>query len=277
MKSESRRYPYGDQPSQFADLVLPEGNGPFPVAILVHGGFWKNRISLDIMSPMVADLTARGIATWNIEYRRVGEEGGGWPGTFQDVARATDHLREVARNNRLDLNRVLVVGHSAGGQIGLWLAARHLLPDDNVLKTSDHPLDIKTVVSLAGVCDLALMEATHRMRISEMRGAVSDNPVYDLLEGTPFEVPERYAFASPIQLLSVQSEQILIHGGCDLNVPIGISHSYYNAAMIAGAPVELIEIQNAEHFKVINPRSDCWPIIARAILQAAELPARKMQ
>jgi hypothetical protein len=109
------------------------------------------------------------------------------------------------------------------------------------------------------------------MRISEMRGAVSDNPVHDLLEGTPLEVPERYAFASPTQLLSIESEQILIHGGCDLNVPIGISQSYYNAALVAGATVELIAIQNAEHFKIINPKSDCWPIIAKAILRAAEI------
>jgi acetyl esterase/lipase len=266
-----QRHVYGDQPSQFAELRLPEGDGPFPVVVSVHGGFWKNRISLDIMNPLVADLTARGLATWNIEYRRVGEEGGGWPGTFHDVANAADYLREISEKNNLDLRRILVVGHSAGGHIGLWLAARHLLPEGNVLKTSDNPLHIKTVVSLAGVCDLALMEATHRMRISEMRGAVSDNPVHDLLEGTPLEVPERYAFASPIQLLSIGSEQILIHGGCDLNVPIGISQSYYNAALVAGATVELIAIQNAEHFKIINPKSDCWPIIAKAILRAAEI------
>jgi acetyl esterase/lipase len=270
MSLEIKRYAYGDHPSQFADLRLPTGDGPFPVAISVHGGFWKNRMSLDIMNPLAEDLTARGLATWNIEYRRIGEEGGGWPGTFHDVAHATDYLPVIAAANTLDFSRVIVVGHSAGGHIGLWLAARHLLPEDSILRTTDNPLALKTVVSLAGVCDLALMEATHRMRIAGMRGAVSDNPVYDLLEGSPSEVPERYAVASPIQLLSIQSAQMLIHGDCDVNVPIGISQSYYKAALIAGADVELIAIQNAEHFKVINPRSDCWPIIAQAVMSAVE-------
>jgi len=271
MSFEVKKYAYGDQPSQFAELRIPKGEGPHPVAISVHGGFWKNRIPLDIMNPLVEDLTARGIATWNIEYRRVGEEGGGWPGTFIDVANATDYLQKIAKENNLDLSRVVIVGHSAGGHIGLWLAARHLLPEDSELHTTDFPLNIKTVISLAGVCDFALMEATHRMRISEMRGAVSDNPVRDLMGGTPLEVPERYAQASPIQLLSIQSEQVLIHGGCDLNVPIGISQSYHKAAIVAGADVKLIEIQNAEHFKVINPKSECWPIIAKEVMKAAEV------
>jgi len=270
MKFEVKRYSYGDSPLQVGDLRTPygDGKGLFPVAICVHGGFWKNRVPLDIMNPLADDLTARGIATWNIEYRRVGDEGGGWPGLFHDVSNATDYLRQIAAENNLDLSRVVVVGHSAGGHIGLWLAARHLLPADSEIRTSDNPLEIKTVISLAGVCDFSLMQATHRMRIDEMRGAVSDNPVYDLMEGSPLEKPERYAQASPIELLSINSEQILIHGACDLNVPIGISQNYYKSAVIAGADVELIEIQNAEHFKVINPKADCWPIIAKAILKA---------
>jgi acetyl esterase/lipase len=268
---EAHRYPYGKDALQFGELRIPEGEGPFPVAISIHGGFWKNRIPLTIMDPLVDDLTARGIATWNIEYRRLGDEGGGWPGTFLDVANATDCLREIAEKHNLDLDRVIVVGHSAGGQLGLWLAARKLLPEDCEIRTKGEPLPLKSVVSLAGVCDMALMEQTHRMRISEMRGAVSDNPVFDLLEGTPTEVPRRYAESSPIQLLSIEAEQILIHGGCDLNVPIGISQSYFDAAVVAGAEVDLIEIQKAEHFKVINPKADCWPTIAKAVMWAAEV------
>jgi acetyl esterase/lipase len=271
MRFETKRYSYGSSPLQVADLRLPleKGEELFPVVICVHGGFWKNRVPLDIMNPLTEDLTSRGLATWNIEYRRVGDEGGGWPGLFHDVSNGTDFLRQIADENHLDLSRVVVVGHSAGGHIGLWLAARHLLPKDSEIRTSETPLNIKAVVSLAGVCDFDLMQATHRMRIDEMRGAVSDNPVYDLMEGSPFEQPERYAHASPIKLLSIQSKQILIHGGCDLNVPIGISQNYYKAAQTAGADVELIEIQNAEHFKVINPDADCWPIIAKAVLKAA--------
>lgn len=271
MRFQVKKYTYGDQPSQFGELWIPRGEGLFPVVVSIHGGFWEKNVSLDIMNPLVEDLTVKGIAIWNVEYRRVGEKGGGWPGTFTDVANATDYLREIAEENNLDLKHLVIVGHSVGGHMGLWLAVRNLLPEDSELRITNQPLDIKVVVSLAGVCDLALMETTHRLRSESACETESYNPVHDLLEGTPLEVPSRYADVSLIQLISVKSKQILIHGNCDLNVPIGISQNYYHVALNAGVDVELIEIKNAEHFKVIDPKSDCWSIIAKAVMKAIEI------
>lgn len=250
-----KRIFYGENEYQFGDLRLPDGPGPYPVAIVLHGGFWRARYGLDLMDDFAQDLTSRGLATWNIEYRRVGHEGGAWPGTLTDVANAIDHVKILAETFLLDLDRVMTIGHSAGGHLALWAGARHKLPSDSVLSTTIKPLPLKGVISLAGVADLALMQEVHAYN-------GDDNPTRNLIGGTPEELPERYKEASPIEQLPLGIQQVLIHGSLDINVPIGISQHYVQAALEKGDPVKLVEIPTAEHFKIINPMSDEWSIIA---------------
>src|SRR5271156_61409 len=150
----TERIRYGDAPSQFADLWMPGGSGPHPVVILIHGGCWRADLpGLEMMAYAAEDLRQRGVAVWNIEYRRIGEAGGGFPGIFDDVAKAIDWLRKLANDKKLDLKNVVAVGHSAGGHLALWAAARRRLPKSSPLYRGN-PLSIKAVVSLAGVPDL---------------------------------------------------------------------------------------------------------------------------
>src|ERR1044071_5234016 len=137
---EMNRLTYGQDSLQFGDLRLPGAAGPNPAAIVVHGGFWRSTYGLDYIGPFCEALTASGLATWNLEYRRIGNTGGGWPGTFEDVAAGCDYLLSIAAESNLDLNRVIAIGHSAGGHLAMWLASRK------------KPL--AGVISLAGVVDL---------------------------------------------------------------------------------------------------------------------------
>ncbi|MBI3362061.1 MAG: alpha/beta fold hydrolase [Chloroflexi bacterium] len=254
--NKSTRIPYGPDQLQFGDLRLPSGPGPYPVAIVIHGGFWLAFYDLTLMDSICAALTEAGVATWNIEYRRVGNRGGGWPGTFQGVGLAADHLRELARRNNLDLDRVVSLGHSAGGHLALWLAGRHRIPAGNVLSSgTGGPLPLKTVVSLAGVNDL---EWAARRRVG--MGAVER-----LIGGGPDTHPERYAVGSPAALLPLGVRQILIHGTDDGNVPFEISRVYRDAAVVRGDEAVLIPLPGAGHFEVIDPQSREWGRVSEAV------------
>nr|WP_236588218.1 alpha/beta hydrolase [Tumebacillus amylolyticus] len=235
-------------------MRLPEGAGPHPVVLIIHGGFWYAQYGLDQMDIMAEDFRARGYASWNIEYRRIGHEGGAYPGTLLDVGAAADHLHEVAASYPLDLSRVVALGHSAGGHLALWLAGRHQLPVDSELAVTT-PLRLKGVLSLAGANDL------HHMW--EVRQ--ENSPVVALLGGTPAEFPERYAQASPAQLLPFGVPQVLVHGTEDKHVPVALSTDYLPKAQAAGDSVELIELSGVEHFKVIDPTSEAWPPIVEAL------------
>jgi acetyl esterase/lipase len=159
--TDATRIAYGTGTLQFGELRVPAGRGPHPVVIIVHGGCWVAKlgklddraVALDLLRPIAADLTANGFATWNLEYRRLGNDGGGWPGTFQDIAAGADHLRRIAAKNQLDLTHVVAIGHSAGGHLALWLAARPKLPKSSELYVKD-PLLLKGVVDLDGPGDL---------------------------------------------------------------------------------------------------------------------------
>lgn len=246
------RIAYGDGPLQFGDLRLPQGRGPHPVVIVIHGGCWYSEYDLKHVANFSAMLTHMGVATWSLEYRRIGDAGGGWPGTFEDVALGADFLRVLARAYPLDLSRVVVVGHSAGGQLALWLTARKRLPKDSLLYSPD-PLPLWGVVSLAGITDL------------RGYGLGCSNAVTKLLGGSPEEVPLRYRQTSPIELLPLRVKQRLIHGLLDQIVPPEQSSEYEVAARRKGDDVRLITIREAGHFDLIAPQSSAWPAVQEAL------------
>jgi acetyl esterase/lipase len=250
------RLAYGPHALQFGELRLPEGKGPHPVAVVMHGGCWLAEYDLGHVSSLAAALAEAGVATWSIEYRRVGDDGGGWPGTFLDVAAAADHLVELAEEYRLDLERVVAVGHSAGGHLALWLAARHRLAPEDWLRGED-PLPLAGVVALAGIPDLAAYAAPTGC------GAA----VPGLLGGAPDEVPERLRRASPIELVPLGVPQTLVVGGLDAIVPGEQALSHAAAARRAGDGVEVREVPGVGHFELIAPESVAWPVVRDAVLE----------
>ena len=226
------RLAYGTEELQFGDLYLPDSSDRHATVILIHGGYWRARYGLDLMDGLAENLARRGYAAWNIEYRRVGDPGGGGPGTFQDIALATDHLRELEQTFALDLTKVVPIGHSAGGQLALWLAARPRIPSfvenspisgsqvPGKNEESATPLEMAGAISLAGVVDLEMAWKLH----------LSNDAVVELLGGTPASVPERFRVASSSALLPLGIPQVLIHGTNDDSVPIEVIHAYVNAA-----------------------------------------------
>lgn len=247
---------YGQDPVNFGDLRLPPGGrGKRPVVIVIHGGFWKAQYGLEHTGFMCEALTAAGAATWNIEYRRVGIPGGGYPGTFHDVAAAADYVRQLAPEYNLDLERVITVGHSAGGQLALWLAARHRLPPASEL-AAPSPVALQGAVSLAGVVHLRLAWEDQSTR----------QQVAGFLGGTPDEMPDRYAYGSPADLLPLGVPQVLIHGTADQRVPFALSEAYRDMAVAQGDDVHLIPLPGAGHMEVIDPQSLEWPLILQTIL-----------
>ena len=253
------RQAYGDEPSQFGELRLPaRGEGPWPVACVVHGGYYRARYELGYIGHLAAALARDGVATWSIEYRRIGEAGGGWPGTFVDVGAGLDALRQLAPRYALDQSRVLSIGHSAGGQLALWLASRPRLPPGSALSASD-PLPVAGVVALAPVADLG--------RASRL--GLSDGIVDELLGGTPESVPERYQLTSPMDRLPLRVPQLVIHGTADDAVPLELSQTYAAAAQAAGDRVELLVLPGADHFDIIDPRAPAFEATRQAVQRLA--------
>ncbi len=248
------RIAYGPDASHFGDLRRPLGDGPHLIVVVVHGGSWRAQYSLEHIGHLCAALTREGFATWSLEYRRLGQEGGGWPGTFQDLAQGVNALRDVAGGRDLDLSRTVCIGHSAGGHLAFWLAGRSRIPDGDPLHDPS-PLPLLGAVSLAGSVDLR--------RGSELR--LSNGAVDELLGGSAALVHARLATASPYELLPLGVPQVLIHGEQDDIVPIEISRRYRDEAARLGEPVELVELENAGHFEVIDPRTDAWPAVLGAV------------
>jgi acetyl esterase/lipase len=240
---------YGEGPEHIADVRLPAG-GPAPLVLFVHGGFWREAYDRTHAGPLATALAAAGFAVALPEYRRVGRRTGGWPETFDDVeaaARAVPGL--VAERAEVDLDRIVLAGHSAGGQLALWAAAR--------LRAAKPP--VRAVVALAAVCDLA---AAHRL-------GLGDHAVRAVLGGGPTEVPERYAATDPMALLPLGTPVVLVHGGRDRQVPWELSRTYAAAALAAGDPVQLVDLPDVDHFEVIDPQSRVWPEIVGAFADAA--------
>lgn len=244
------RIQYGPGPLQFGNLRLPKRPGPYPVLVFVHGGCWLSQFDIAHAAALEQAIADSGFAVWSIEYRRVGDEGGGWPGTFTDVARGADYLRVLAPQYSLDLKRVVVGGHSAGGQFALWLAARKKIPATSELYVAD-PLAVRGVFALAPAPDLDGLHA------SGVCGKVIDR----LMGGSPADHTDRYAAGSPTRLAPIGFPQMLIVGAKDASwAPSG--RAYFAKAHAAGdTAVQLIEAPESGHFELIAPASTTWPIV----------------
>lgn len=242
------RLAYGSDPNQFLDLRIPslkKRERAFPLVINIHGGFWRAKYDLSHAGHLCGALTARGLATANLEYRRVGNEGGAWPGTFADIRSAYQFLVQNARAHAFDPGKIVVMGHSAGGQLALCLAA--------------HESSVTHVVSLAGVVDL---QRTYELHLS-------NDAVVEFLRGTPKEVPDHYHEADPMQLSLSHARQWLIHGGADDIVPPAFSRDYVAAKQKAATKEDahLLEIPGAGHFELIDPRSAAWKQVEQTVFQ----------
>jgi dipeptidyl aminopeptidase/acylaminoacyl peptidase len=234
------RYAYGPHPDQHADLRLPHGAGPHPVAVVLHGGFWRASFTSANTAALACALSHAGLATWNVEYRRVGSDGG-HPETLEDVAAACAALRDVAEP--IEHEPCLAIGHSAGGQLALWLAGEGL---------------VASAVALAGVCDLVAAAAA----------GLGDHAVPGYLGAQPREAPDRYAEADPSQRLPTGQRLLLVHGDRDDRVPLEQSTAFQIAARAAGDDCELLLLEGAGHFDVIDPRAPVWPRMLDAILRS---------
>jgi acetyl esterase/lipase len=253
-----RRVAYGGDSSQFGELRVPLGPGPHPVVVLIHGGCFKAAYAtLHDLAPMGDALKAVGIATWNIEYRRVGQSGGGWPGTYLDVGSAVDHLRTLSSQHALDLGRVVVVGHSAGGHLAMWAAARARVPAGSAIQSADL-LPVRGVLDLAGPVDLTA-------NIAGYERLCRDTVITTLIGGTPAAVPERYAHASPMTLLPLGVPQVLLMGEHEDFVPRTYAEAYARAAARAGDQIRLIIIPRVGHFEIASPRATTWPRVESVI------------
>jgi acetyl esterase/lipase len=262
------RLHYGSDPLQFGELRIPQSSGRHPVVVVIHGGCWKHRhgelvADLQNTAPLASALTSLGIATWNIEYRQTDNPGGGWTGTFEDVANAIDHVRVLSKSYPLDLDRVVIVGHSAGGHLGTWAAARHRLPKRSPLFFKE-PLRVLGVINLAGPADLESL-----FPIQEQ--LCGDSVITKLVGGSPSQVPERYRQASPSKLLPTGVKQVLITGAQDKLIPPRLGQDYEAEAKKAGDDVTFFAVENAAHFEVIAPGSLAWPKVEEAVLSMLKL------
>ncbi len=258
-KPATERVFYGKDTLQFGDLRLPEGRGPFPVAIVIHGGCWLSRYSLVNSTPLADALRDQGIATWNIEYRRIGNPGGGWPGTFTDVAEAAEYLRVLARRYPLDLARVVAVGHSAGGHLAMWLAGAAKVPRASPVHRAD-PLPLKGVIALAGIVDLA----DFRIYEENSCGHVVDS----FIGGAPEAVPDRYQAGSPVNLLPLSAPTVQIVGSLDRVMPERARNAHAAAAKASGSAFELIVLEGLGHHEPMAPRGTAWATVSSAVRRA---------
>lgn len=256
---------YGKDTLQFGELRLPKTKGSHPVAILVHGGCFVDQLprrdprdtAFEPLRPLAAALADVGVATWNLEYRRAGNPGGGWPGSFLDLAEGTDFLRKIARSNQLDLRRVVLVGHSSGGMLVYWLAARPRLPRSNPLY-SKNPLRVKAIVNIDAPPDLAAAQP-REMKFCPVPG------ISQFMGGTAVEQPERYAAASAMSLLPIGLPQTIVAGGL-LKGSSDLVSSYEAAATSKGDSVTVLRLEGAGHFDMLAPESRYGKSLIEAIL-----------
>jgi acetyl esterase/lipase len=253
---------YGSRVEQFGELWLPSGAGPFPVVLLIHGGCWRNTLpGLEFVRSFAAELAERGRAVWNVEYRRIGDEGGGYPGTFLDVAAAADFLRALAQRQPLDLERVVAVGHSAGGHLALWLAGRARIAAGSPLAASD-PLMLRHVFCLGGLGDLKAMHAY-------AGDVVCGAGTIPLLTGAADRVDDPYSDTSPVNLLPLGVPATMMVGVYDPALPPFFNAAYRDLAASKGDEVTVVVQPDAGHFDVIAPWTPSGEEVATAVVSAS--------
>lgn len=259
------REAYAPGPQQFGELRLPTArNARVPVVVFLHGGCWLSAYDLKHVAAAAASIAAAGYAVWVPEYRRVGDAGGGWPGTLEDVGSAVDHLRVLAAKfSSLDTARVILAGHSAGGHLALWAASRR---PGEPSPGARSPLAVAGVVSLAGITDLAEYGAAT---------GSCNRAVGQLMGGTAAELPERYRLASPIARAPIGVPVHVVHGAQDPIVPVAQSRAFVEKSKGAGGVAELVEVPGAGHFDVVSTASTSWPAVLEAIRAIAPLGGRR--
>lgn len=258
---------YGSAPSQYAELFLPKGKGPFPVAVLVHGGCWTREFGgITQLRNMAGALAARGIAVWNVEYRRVDEPGGGYPGTYLDMNAALDALGREARRHPLDLERLVAVGHSAGGQLVQWLAARPRIPATSPLYQAN-TVPVRQVISLGGLADLR--------REKDVIKSSCERDIAELA-GTPTAArPDVFSDTNAGDLMPNGSRTVLITGELDTISPPRVAHDFAARARAAGDAAEVVILPGASHYDEVAATSPSWPLVLREIETALQPPASR--
>lgn len=250
---------YGQSPQSFGLLRIPNTPEAHPVVMIIHGGCWMSNVAdVSNTEPLADALNKMGYATWNIEYRSVDQAGGGYPGTFLDVAQAADYLKQIATTYHLDMKRVVVIGHSAGGQLALWVSARDKLSKHSALY-QEAPLQLQGAISLGGVPDLSIA----RQQVVNVCGADAIGKLVGTSGNTLNST--HLAETSPIEMLPTTTQQILIYGADDLVVPEKLGQRYVDAAKEKGQAVRLERVAYAAHHEYNVPNSVVWPILLTSI------------
>jgi acetyl esterase/lipase len=256
------KYFYGDHPSQWGELFVPEPavNGgraaarPDGVVVVIHGGYWRSQYGAELGEPLARDLAAHGITAWNLEYRRAGN-GGGWPHTFEDVLAGIDRLKDIAPEYGLNLRKVVALGHSAGGHLAVWAAGRSRLShisaadaDRQLHRNTDGlAVYLSGVVSQSGVLSLSEAEKLN----------LSNGAVFNLMGGSSERYPQRHRYADPMTLLPLPVPVYVVHSTEDDDVPISLSEAYVHAAKIHGGQAHLLKVPG-DHFALIDPRAAAY-------------------
>ncbi len=244
---------YGEDPLQFGELHIPEGEGPFPLVVFIHGGCWLAMYDIATTRPLAWAFRQEGIAVWNLEYRRVGNPGGTYPGLLLDIGAGIDHARNLAKDYPLDLTQMVVMGHSAGGHLALWAGARAKIP-------ADHDLYLADPLIPAGVVALAPAAALTRLH----QQGTCDNVIDRLMGGSPAEQPDRYAYVEPARMAPIGVPHTLLMGMHD-SVWTPFGEEYYTAARAIGEnSMTRMMAPESGHFEVINPNSTTWSLVLKA-------------
>ena len=260
------RIPYGSGPQQFGDLWRPSRasahSPPSPLVVFFHGGWWKSEYDLGYAGYLCAALRTLGIACWSVEYRRVGETGGGFPATLHDAASAFDFTATLASRYPLDLSRVVTMGHSAGGHLAFWVAGRQHLERGSELYLPRPQVALRGAIALAGAVDLRLtLDLSGYFTFAHDR-----REVVTFMGGTPQQHPKRYRGANPGDLLPFNVPQFLIQGTEDDQIPPQLPQRWSEMARRLGDPVTVKILRGADHFDVVDPDSTAWPTVAGAVL-----------